>query len=128
MLSGHSEENRTEKHDGNGEHGEGFVKSSKSTRTRKKSQSLSNLKEAISYFQDFPSAKTLKFRTFQSMNGCDMIQTKGGKRVIYIVWYMNDGCSPEFVVFSKNEDAIQEVSILLGRYDRIGICQRKILN
>lgn len=46
--------------------------------------------------------------------------------MIYIVWYMDDGESPEFELFDDSNKAVSRVGELLGKYDRIGITQRKI--
>lgn len=48
--------------------------------------------------------------------------------MVYIVWYMNVGNdnSPEFELFGNKNDAIQTVSNLMGKYDRIGIASRQV--
>lgn len=48
--------------------------------------------------------------------------------IIYIVWYMDKGekFSPEFELFEDSDKAVNRVGELLGKYDRIGIAQRRI--
>ena len=46
--------------------------------------------------------------------------------VIYIVWYMNDRCSPEVELYKYKNIAVDRIKELIGKYDRIGISQELI--
>ena len=49
------------------------------------------------------------------------------EEIVYIVWYMdkNERFTPEFELFLNPNDAVKRIDELLGKYDRIGIAQRK---